>query len=206
MKRIYWFVLSAAAATSLVASACSTSVSGATASVKDTKSYPVASTTITLTDHSRSTPASNGSPALPYRTLSTLVVYPKQPSGELRKFPLIVYSHGFGATAASAMPTLESLASHGYVVAAPDFPLSTTGLLGGLDLLDYVNQPGDVSFVITQMLKLNQSHGSPVYHQIEVHRIGVAGHSLGAVTSSLSLITAAAAILASMLLSKWTAS
>ena len=100
MKRIYWFVLSAVGAVALVASACSTSASGATPSVMDTKSHPVASTTITFTDHSRPTPASNGYPALPYRALSTLVVYPKQSSGQLREFPLIVYSHGFGATAA----------------------------------------------------------------------------------------------------------
>ncbi len=183
MNRICWFVLLAAAAVVLASSACSTSASGATASVKDAKSYPIASTTIVFTDHSRTTSASNGYPAVPYRSLSTLVVYPKQSSGHRREFPLIVYSHGFGATAASAMQTLDSLASHGYVVAAPDFPLSTTGLPGGLDLLDYANQPGDVSFAITQMLKLNGSQGSPVYHQIEVHRIGVVGHSLGAVTT-----------------------
>ena len=182
MKRMYWFALSAVAATALVSSACSTSA-GAAASVRDSKSYRTASTTIVFTDHSRTTPASNGYPALPYRSLSTLVVYPKQPSGQHREFPLIVYSHGFGATAASALPTLESLASHGYVVAAPDFPLSTTGLPGGLDLFDFAKQPGDVSFVITQMLRLNRSHSSPVYHQIEDHRIGVAGHSLGAVTT-----------------------
>ncbi len=182
MKRMYWFALSAVAATALVSSACSTSA-GAAASVRDSKSYRTASTTIVFTDHSRTTPGSYGYPALPYRSLSTLVVYPKQPSGQHREFPLIVYSHGFGATAASALPTLESLASHGYIVAAPDFPLSTTGLPGGLDLFDFAKQPGDVSFVITQMLKLNGSHGSPVYHEIEAHRIGVAGHSLGAVTT-----------------------
>ena len=143
----------------------------------------MASTTIVFTDHSRTTPASNGSPALPYRTLRTLVVYPKQSSGRPREVPLVVYSHGFGATAASALPTLESLAAHGYVVAALDFPLSTTGLPGGLDLLDYAQQPGDVSFVITQMLKLGRTKGSPVYGAIDAKRIGVAGHSLGAVTT-----------------------
>ena len=136
MKRMYWFALSAVAATALVSSACGTPA-GAAASVRDSKSYQTASTTIVFTDHSRTTPASNGYPALPYRSLSTLVVYPEQPSGQHREFPLIVYSHGFGATAASALPTLESLASHGYVVAAPDFPLSTTGLPGGLDLFDF---------------------------------------------------------------------
>ena len=183
MKHWYRFVMSAAASTVLVSAACCTSASGATERAKASKSYEVASTTIVFTDHSRPTPANNGSPALSYRTLSTLVVYPKQPSRVRRKFPLIVYSHGFGATAASAMPTLQSLAMHGYVVAAPDFPLSTTGLPGGLDLLDYVDQPGDVSFVITQMLRLNRTSGSPMYKQIEVRRIGVAGHSLGAVTT-----------------------
>lgn len=206
IKRIYWFALAAVGAVALVSSACSTSAWGATASVRDTKSFPVASTTVTFTDHSRTTPASNGYPALSYRTLSTLVVYPKQPSGEHREFPLIVYSHGFGATAASAMPTLESLASHGYVVAAVDFPLSTTGLPGGLDLLDYTNQPGDVSFVIPQMLKLYRSHGSPC-----ITRSKSSGSESPDIPSersprSLSPITAAAATPASMLLSKWTAS
>ncbi len=165
----------------LALTACSASASGATSSA--TKSYRVASTTIDFIDHSRTTPASNGYPALPDRSLSTLIVYPKPTSGQHQSFPLIVYSHGFGATAASALPTLDSLASHGYVVAAPDFPLSTTGLPGGLDLFDFVNQPGDVSFVITRMLDLNRTHSSPLYHQIQVHRIGVAGHSLGAVTT-----------------------
>jgi fermentation-respiration switch protein FrsA (DUF1100 family) len=145
--------------------------------------YPVASTSVTFTDHSRPTPANNGAPALPYRTLATLLVYPTPATTKHRQFPLIVFSHGFGATAASLLPTLQSLASHGYVVAAPDFPLTTTGLPGGLDLLDYSRQPGDVSFVITQMLKLDRTGGSPVYQEIEAKRIGVAGHSLGAVTT-----------------------
>ena len=130
MKCRYSSVLSAVAALALALPACSTSAAGATASAKDAKSYRVASTTIDFADDSRSTPASNGYPALPYRSLSTLIVYPKQPSGQHQLFPLIVYSHGFGATTASAVPTLDSLASHGYVVAAPDFPLSTTGLPG----------------------------------------------------------------------------
>jgi predicted dienelactone hydrolase len=183
MNRIFLIVLAAVGTVSLALPICSASASGAIASVRDPKSYPIASTTIVFVDHSRGTPASYGHPALPSRSLSTLVVYPKEPSDQDRQFPLIVYSHGFGATAASAGPTLDSLASHGYVVAAPDFPLSTIGLPGALDLLDYKNQPGDVSFVITRMIKLNGTQGSPVYHRIEVRRVGVVGHSLGAVTT-----------------------
>jgi fermentation-respiration switch protein FrsA (DUF1100 family) len=183
MRRRFRFNLLAMTAVAFVSSVGSAAASGATASVKTAKTYQVASTTMVFIDHSRSTPASNGAPALAYRTLATLVVYPKLPSGRRHEFPLVVYSHGFGATAVSAMPTLQSLASHGYVVAAPDFPLSTTGLPGGLDLLDFVAQPGDVSFVITQMLKLARTNGSPMYREIDAHRIGVAGHSLGAVTT-----------------------
>ncbi len=179
----YPIVLTAAAAVVLVFLAGITSASGETASARVPKSYQVAVTTIVFTDHSRPTPTSNGYPALPYRTLTTLVVHPEQRSVQRREFPLVVYSHGFGATAASALPTLESLASHGFVVAAPDFPLSTPGLPGSLDLLDYKSQPGDVSFVITQILKLDRTSSSPLYQQIEIHRIGVAGHSLGAVTT-----------------------
>jgi fermentation-respiration switch protein FrsA (DUF1100 family) len=182
VKRIHRLAASAVMA-AFMASTVSASTSGAATNVEGLQQYLTISTTITFTDHSRPTPASNGDPSLPYRSLRTLVVLPRQPAAQQRRFPLIVYSHGFGATAASALPTLESLASHGFVVAAPDFPLSTAGLPGSPDLFDFKNQPADVSFVITQMLKQNGLHASPVYGRIETHHIGVIGHSLGAVTT-----------------------
>jgi predicted dienelactone hydrolase len=180
MNRLRCFTMSAAGSVCLAASCLSVPV--ASASVWNAKSYTIASATIDFIDHGRSTPASNGAPEVPSRSLSTLIVYPRR-SDRREEFPLIVYSHGFGATAASATPTLDALASHGYVVAAPDFPLSTAGLPGALDLFDFKNQPRDVSFVITQMLEQNGSPASPVYHEIEAHRVGVMGHSLGAVTT-----------------------
>lgn len=185
MKRSYWLMTLTIAA--LVLGGALSGISGpssAAAAGRGTpSSYPVSSTSVVFTDHSRPTPANSGSPALPYRRLATLLVYPTPSAAGHRQYPLIVFSHGFGGTATSLLPTLQSLASHGYVVAAPDFPLTTTGLPGGLDLLDFSHQPGDVSFVITQMLKLDRTGGSPVYQEIEAKRIGVAGHSLGAVTT-----------------------
>ncbi len=177
------FALTAATAVLLTSLICGISTLDAAASVKHSPDYGVSSATVVFTDHSRLTPTSNGSPALPYRTLSTLIVYPKLPYGRTREFPLVEYSHGFGATAASAASTLHAIAAQGFIVAAPDFPLSTSGLPGSLDLLDYAQQPGDVSFVITQMLKLNQTKSSIFYKRIQTHRIGVVGHSLGAVTT-----------------------
>ncbi len=69
------------------------------------------------------------------------------------------------------------LASHGYIVAAPDFPLSNSAAPGGATVLDLPNQPGDVSFVIDQVTA-NVS--------IDTAHIGVSGLSLGGSTTLLS--------------------
>jgi fermentation-respiration switch protein FrsA (DUF1100 family) len=47
---------------------------------------------------------------------------------------------------------------------------------------DYVNQPGDVSFVITRMLRL--AHDDRTLRQtIDAHEVTAMGHSLGAITT-----------------------
>ena len=183
MKRACWFLASSSAAVGLVLSLFVGLAAGTTVGKQDSENYPVVSTTIVFSDHTRTTPASNGSPAEPYRSLSTLIVYPAHSSDHHGQFPLICVFPWLWGQRGQPTPTLDALASHGYVVAALDFPLSTTGLPGGLDLLDYKSQPGDVSYVITQMLKQNGLHSSPVYREIEPHRVGVFGHSLGAVTT-----------------------
>ena len=94
---------------------------------------------------------------------------------------MCIRDSGFGGTAAELLPTMRSLASHGYVVAAPDFPLSTGTTT--VDLGDFASQPGDVSFVITRLLDESKTKGSALFEQIDPKKIGVAGHSLGAVTT-----------------------
>ncbi len=68
-------------------------------------------------------------------------------------------------------------------MAAPTFPLTSIGAPGGNDIGDYVHQPGDISFVITRMLDPDQSTGDPWRALIDPGRIGVVGHSLGAITA-----------------------
>jgi dienelactone hydrolase len=68
---------------------------------------------------------------------------------------------------------------HGYVVALPTFPVSRKPCG---DFHDYVNQPGDVSFVITKMLELSAIR-SRISGVIDPTRIAVGGHSLGAITA-----------------------
>jgi predicted dienelactone hydrolase len=74
------------------------------------------------------------------------------------------------------------LATRGYVVVAPTFPLSNANAPGGGPKLDYQNQPGDVSFVIDQMLAMNRAEGA-LHGLIAPQQIGAMGHALGAVTT-----------------------
>jgi predicted dienelactone hydrolase len=148
------------------------------------RTYPVASVSKTFIDASRSTPPNGTYRGSSRRTLATLILYPQQPAGQHRQFPLVVFSHGFTADGPSyAAILLRAWAAHGYVIAAPTFPLSSGEAHGGPTILDYVNQPGDVSFVITKMLELDHRKNSPVDNLIDANRIGVAGHSLGAITT-----------------------
>jgi dienelactone hydrolase len=77
---------------------------------------------------------------------------------------------------------LKAWASAGYVVAAPDYPLSNANTPGGVDfgigVGDTKNQPADASFVINQVIKDKQ-----LGEIVDPKRIGAAGHSLGGITT-----------------------
>lgn len=70
----------------------------------------------------------------------------------------------------------------GFVVAAPTFPLTSANAPGGPSGVDYVNQPDDVSFVLTKVLALVRRDAAPA-NTIDGRRIGAIGNSLGAVTT-----------------------
>ncbi len=95
-------------------------------------------------------------------------------------FPLVVFAPGSGGAPAQFGALLDSWAAAGYVVAAPEFPLTGAHAPGGPVVADYVNQPGDVHFLIDQML-----HTPPaeVAGLIDAGRVGLAGHSLGGITT-----------------------
>jgi dienelactone hydrolase len=157
--------------------------------------FAVGRRSLTLVDSSRPTAPNRSYPGAPNRTLSTLILYPAQgdasgttdvdnaPPVRGHRFPLVVFSHGFGASGPAYEPLLRFWAAAGYVIAAPTFPLSSGGAPGGPNLIDYKNQPADVSFVITQMLQLDRTDRGGLRHVIDAHDIGVAGHSLGAITT-----------------------
>ena len=157
--------------------------------------YAVGTRSYTFVDKSRPTASNNAYPGAPTRTVRTLLLYPAKgdPAGAAvenaipirrkHRFPLIVFSHGFGATGPAYRVVLERFVREGYVVAAPTFPLSSGGAPGGPKITDYVNQPADVSFVLTRVLRLARRHHSGLRHTIDKRHIGTAGHSLGAITT-----------------------
>jgi predicted dienelactone hydrolase len=95
------------------------------------------------------------------------------------KFPLVMFSHGRGSNPLSYAWFAETLASHGYIVAAPYHYRANTYNSSIAYLANKLWQrPLDVSFDITALLNdaLWGKH-------IDAGRIGIAGHSQGGFTS-----------------------
>jgi len=157
-------------------------------------SFAIGETTLVLVDESRPTAPNNGVPGEDSRTLRTTVYYPTAgdvgsavqvgaPAIAGHRFPLIVFAHGLTAVAKVYVAILQGWASAGYVVAAPNFPLSNGGAPGGPVEGDYINQPADESFVIDEVLKLNEDATSPLHGIVDPQHIGASGQSLGGFTT-----------------------
>ena len=144
-------------------------------------SFRVTTTTVYVADTTRPT-VSYGHLVASSRTLTTVVWYPPAGSGP---YPLIVFAHGFQVGLTPYQRICQEWASAGYVVAAPEFPLTDEAVAGPyLDEHDMVNQPRDVSFVISSILARSASvKASPLRHLIRSNDVAVAGHSDGADTA-----------------------
>ncbi len=152
-----------------------------------TAPFAVATLSQTFVDASRAGPARNGSPSTPGRTLATTVYYPApatEPNASpvVGPFPLLVFAHGYAIDAAAYAPLLHDLAAGGFVVAAPDFPGTSTALPGGAVREDSLQEPADISFVITSMIGLSGQPG-PLAGLVNPDAVGDAGQSDGGVVA-----------------------
>jgi predicted dienelactone hydrolase len=158
-------------------------------------SHGVGFSTFTFVDGSRPTMANGDFTGAPNRTLVTEIWYPAKASEPTRDapfdpaggpFPMIVHSHGFDDGRLGEGYLGEHLASHGYIVVAPDYPLSKGGAPGGATVTDVPAQPLDLAFVIDQVLAGPAAPGGPLAGAIDPARIGVSGLSLGGLTALLA--------------------
>ncbi len=162
--------------------------------------YGVGHRQLALVDTARGTDAWAGRPALPSRSLPTEVWYPiagtsagtpveEAPLAAGRRFPLIVNSPGLGDLGTGEAYLAIVLASRGYVVASPTFPLTNTGFLldpAGPYLQDIRNQPGDVSFILDHLIALARTSGTWLARGVDERRIGLTGLSLGGMNTLLA--------------------
>lgn len=148
----------------------------------------------TLVDPARPTPEVTrlGIPAASNRTIPVTAWYPARDGSPTadplpdasprtgRRYPLIVWAHGNGARGANAPTVVRDWARRGFVVVAPDFPVSSRARSNTDAIDDWANQPGDLRFVIDAILEGDALWD--VGRLVDPERIGIAGHSLGAIT------------------------
>ncbi len=156
-------------------------------------SFAVGLRVLRLIDTSRTIELPNGTSEP--RTLLTYVRYPAlgapsrtdlpnaPPARTDGPFPLVIFGHGFAVTPALYASMLQSWAHAGYVVVAPVFPLENADAPGGPDESDLVNQPADMSFVISRMLAASGAGSGPLAGLVNPKQIAVTGQSDGGDTA-----------------------
>jgi len=153
-------------------------------------------------------PPSRGLAALQTPTVSQIVLHDQARHKDLPvridapggpgPFPVIVFSHGAGASGRIYAPRLQFWAAHGYVCLSPTHADSLAlrpgrGGLGGLlaavgqmerDPQGWQDRPRDVSFVLDSLPEIERRLPA-LRGRLDAKHIGVGGHSYGAYTTML---------------------
>lgn len=109
------------------------------------------------------------------------------PAYRFGPYPVVVFAHGYNVDPNTYRALLVSWVAAGYVVVAPFFPdtsMSAVAAQHGVDTEgDIFNQPGDVAFIVSQLVKA--AAGSQLVRigyldkMIDPHRLILAGQSDG---------------------------
>jgi len=98
-------------------------------------------------------------------------------------FPVVIFSHGSQAFAQQSFYLTEYLASHGFIVAAPNHIGNTTAT-DDSSRMGYIAQqrPRDLSIVIDHLEQWNEDENHILYHKMDLSKISAVGHSFGGFT------------------------
>jgi len=113
-----------------------------------------------------------------------------EPMRSFEPYPILVFSHGNGGVRFQTFDLMTHLASHGYVVAAPDhtddtlWDLMRDGFGVGTILKSLIDRPLDLAFVAETLAAIE----GPLAGLVDLEHWGVFGHSFGGTTS---IVTAA---------------
>ncbi|MDJ0716001.1 MAG: alpha/beta hydrolase [Prochloraceae cyanobacterium] len=124
------------------------------------------------------------------RKLTVDIYQPKTwRSAGVGKTPVIVASHGLASNREHYKRQASHLASHGYLVAVPEHPESNTAqidqMLQGYSseifkLNEFIDRPLDISYVLDELERRNQSEFEG---RLNLKEVGMMGHSFGGYTA-----------------------
>ncbi len=122
-------------------------------------------------------------PLAPGIGLESDVALEDPPVSERPGQPLVVFSHGYEGINTQSVDLMETLASHGFVVASPEHTGNSQATPG--DPFDdaAANRVPDVSFVIDTMTERNRAQGDAFSGRLDEENVAVVGHSFGGMTA-----------------------
>ncbi len=121
------------------------------------------------------------------KTVPIKIYYP----AGVGRFPVIIFSHGALASKENYSGLGQYWASYGYVSIHPSHAdsIADSGFRGTLrqalsDPRAWENRPEDISFIIDSLAHV-ETFAPQLVGKLDLHHIGVGGHSFGAYTASL---------------------
>ncbi len=118
------------------------------------------------------------------RTLNCRIYYPALSEGSETAidnlhgpYPVVAFGHGFLMQTSYYLSTFRHLATHGYVVIAPQFPDTQH------ELLAY-----DLNFCVSYIKDMNTNPAHRFYNNIDTGAVGVSGHSMGGGASLIAAV------------------